>query len=270
MVEKIFKLFTMKDGKKDYSYEYAGETLWTAICDGGYGSYDAPIISDWYHDQYDYIVEEWYRKQDFLSYLLHKDDIEYILDSIEVEYNEHFIQLIEPYFEGWQNDECCVLMETKLELFKVDKIQYDIVKEPFNRIKIRGIINKIFDYFDNKFEEWVWERTYDDFNCHISDINYEETDEELAGFFGYQVEMGGYKIDGEEHDLSELYICPNCEEPNLKEKVKEIWDMFVDNGYPRENKYCCYDCETEYDWDDKKVHEINKHISEEEWIARLI
>lgn len=269
MVKKIFSLFLLEDGIKKHQYEFIGGTLWEGIFDQGRGCYTPRIVDDWIDSDIEYYSEYWEVKQDYLEYLFNNKHLETILDEIEEPFDKVLLKDIEPYFECLSYS-CYDLMVNDLKLILIKNINFDFVfdfyPEFLNKLNIKRIILKIYDHFDDDFNDWAYKKASDNFDFRLGDFD-EDNDNEVADFFGYSLEITGYEVDGTEHDISDVFICPSCEKAVLKESVKEAfeWDDVKPQGF-----FKCIECNSEEDYDYKGFRECNPHISDAEIIARKI
>lgn len=264
---------------KIYEGGYQGENLWQAIVNISYGCQDPAIVQDWIDEQIKpYMSKEW--DHEFI-----RDYFEELYDSQQdIFYDvlrEHDIDIDDPFWGDINRDDLLKWSEeylsSKSEVIALTN--FDALEKDYNdRMRKRKVClelyNKIKEDFDKDYEGKRWEKAYDrasdDFNIFSDDID-KENDDEVRHFFGKDLKLEGYVVDDEEYDLSEVFICPYCEEPRPINMQKEDWERY----YPEDNPYdttmfICDDCGDEYKLADPRFLEVNKHIPEEEIVARCV
>jgi hypothetical protein len=250
----------------------SGETLYESIYNwykNYSGSNDAPLIIKWIETQTEqYMLNEW--------------DFEIIYDLIWESKNEKLITFL--YSIGYEdNQEVFVhnhgnktLTETKEEKHMVDRNIFSEwkriakFKDRLDIVEALEDLEKEFQYYDlNKRGEKAYERASEDFNIFIEDID-RESDEEVAIFFGIDLEIVGYANDDNECVNKEDVIgfCPYCNEPLTKkdlacfnetilktlEEDKKKFDMNNTIGY-------CSSCDREIEEEDIDNEEIKMVVS---------
>jgi len=266
--------------EKIYEGGYYGENLWEAICNSSYGSQDPPIVQYWIEEQTkEYMSKEWdheFIKNYFEEFYDSQKDIFY--DVLR----EHDIDIDDPFWNEINRDELLKWSEEYLSsksevmaLTNFDALQKDYNDRMRKRKVCLDLYNRIKEDIDKDYEGKRWQKAYDraveDFNLFSPDID-PKNDDEVRQFFGKDLKLEGYVVDGEEYGISEVFICPNCKEARPIEKQKEDWynNYHEDEGPYDSTVFICDDCGDESKFDEPRFLEVNKHLPEEEIVARCV
>jgi len=224
--------------------EFKGTTAWSAIIDS-YNSYEPEIITDWYDCQAKAYIEEDY-------------DADWIRSFLWDNCNYKILKVIENL--GYDPDD---IEFSNITLKKLYKKAEKITDKSFQDF----IIKLKEDSTDKRYEE-AYNRAMEDFSIFINDINTDE-DCQVAEFFGAKIEKTGVIINGEEFDMSEIWLCPDCNDANYIEDMENDWIHHNDEPYDS-SKYVCPLCGMEGNISDEFFKNENKHLPEEWFMSRLI
>jgi hypothetical protein len=238
----------------------SGKNLYEAICNSGYSCYNPQIMEDWVDGIIqEYLHEDWdnERIRQVMDKELSNSELDLFFDILV----EHDINIDDPFLKNINRND---LLKWITEYKDENKIQLcqKIFKKQVELLE------------DDKYNQRIYERAWDDFNCFIGDID-KDDDQQVREFFGKEFKLTGYEIDGEEHNLDELFICPHCQEPELKsqqllafqavEGREDDEDELFDSTF-----FYCANCGNIELFNSVGFKKYNPHISEIELVARGI
>lgn len=237
----------------------AGHNLWDAIMHTSYGGSDPPLVQEWIEEQTkSYLDKDW--DHDYI-----RQYMEQLKNSeLDIFFNcliEHEIDIDDAFLGGIDRD----TLKKWSEEYDKEKKQ---VCEKLLTILLEDLEN---DHLPNSRYYSAYEKASEDFDLFTEDID-TENDQDVRDFFCIDAKIRAYDIDGKEYSLEEVYICPYCDEPN---PIDEQQDQFEINREYDDIKYDsslfnCKECMAECNINDQAFLDENKHIPEEEIIARCV
>jgi hypothetical protein len=216
-----------------------GETLREAIyaTGGRYSSCDDPkIMTKWVDDQQEAYMEKDWDNERFRTLIF---DIE----------RERLIDILK--FERYNVDD--------LDNFNRDDLDKLIVKykDKEGSLAVLLLLKEAFEKdFKNERTDWAYQRAWDDHNDMMP--REKDDDDVWAEFYGLDLEIEGFDINGECIPTDECYICPACEEVMA---ISEH-EAHKSNKEDEFEFYCPY-CYEEYKYNDAFFHEANQHLPEQ-------
>lgn len=235
-------------------YEFKGPALWTAICESSYGASDPPLIQEWYEAQHD-------------NYMTEECDSDYI-DRFLWDYKDYeVLKILEK--NNYHPDNIAFSDLTLKRIKEISETIKPCSSEPFLKKNFLKFIEKLEKYFEDDRSNSAYERSYEDFSLFIQDIDTDE-DEEVAEFFGFELKITGVVLEGEEYDLDEIIICPDCGDAIIIKDLEAIWSQYNDEEYVDTSLYLCPACGGENSFKDLIDDKKNKHLNKNWLMSRLI
>ncbi len=227
-----------------------GENLKDAISNLSRGSYEPRIVTDWVDKQVEHLLEPENDHRAIDNYIDKLNNVQHIifcdiLTQHNIDIEDCFYNHIDrTHFKTWSEEYKC---QTKKQLC----------------LECYEYLDNLSD--DHKYMEDIYNMAWYDFNLFYEDCG---TDDDVRFFFGEKFEIVGYEINGEECDLSEIYICPYCEEPTLIEEQDEAWERHYEEHKKNSTEFVCNECGHKQKFCETKFAELNKHITMQELIAK--
>jgi Zn finger protein HypA/HybF involved in hydrogenase expression len=250
MVEKVYQ------GVKS-----TGKNLWEAIMNSGNGCYNPPLVEEWIENEVEYYKSEDYDYENIDTHiqdLTHEERYLFydILKEKGYELKEFYsFDLTRTIFQEWAR-EYDKSSEKPLKNFdkNISEHKLRIAKKEVC-LKIYNLIIESLETYDSPRMQRAYNFAWDVFN---TDAPSKGTDQEVEEFFGKKFPLIGVEIDREIYNLEEVFFCPNCNDPSLKEKQEALSEQ---------NYFYCPECESYYEYSELAFRESNTHISEEEIIS---
>jgi len=238
-----------------------GETLYKAIMDTAYGASDPPLVRD-YIDELtkNYLSEEY--DSSFIEDIIDKYSNSRFILACEI-IKEHDVDVDDIWYSNITRTDFLNWSKDYPEDSEKHKICLDINKELIDSTEGSGKI------YDKRWEK-AYELACDDFNNSLYHID-TGCDEEIANIFGIELCIEGYEYDGQEYDLSEIFLCPNCGEAMPIDKQQESYEYYSHDDEPYStSKFYCDNCGCEESIIDTSFREKNPHIPDDIIISRCV
>lgn len=258
-----------KGGRRAYSVDgriYIGKNLFNVIINlpDSQGPRDPPCVQDWLMEQAKaYLQPDW-----------DPEFIEKIADET-LHFDEEFWANKALHEEGYDL--------SRLFDVDIDREKIKAIAEKYKeQQKIYDALHKLANNLENREDfhniaEQIHIRAGDDFDLFFNEEigtwdedNPEAIDEEVRRFFNKDFPFEGYYCEEEEtlYDESEVYFCPDCDEPRPKsEQEGDFEKINTDMEQYDGDVFYCVNCELEMYFKDEAFVKNNRHLPQEELVA---